>query len=51
MSVRFKGPLSLEQQREINRQVGAYLRNSPAESPQRRRRSVVGGVHLDGSGH
>jgi hypothetical protein len=34
MSVRFKGPLTLEQQREINRQVGAYLRNSPAESPQ-----------------
>ena len=34
MSVRFKGPLTLEQQREINRQVGAYLRNSPAEDPQ-----------------
>jgi hypothetical protein len=34
MSVRFKGPLTLEQQRDIDRQVGAYLRNSPAEGPQ-----------------
>lgn len=34
MSVRFKGPLTLEQQRVIGRQVGAYLRNSPAEGPQ-----------------
>ena len=34
MSVRFKGPLTLERQRDINHQVGAYLRNSPAEGPQ-----------------
>ncbi|MET1153200.1 hypothetical protein [Arthrobacter sp.] len=26
--------MTLEQQREINHQVGAYLRNSPAEGPQ-----------------
>ncbi|WP_143019230.1 hypothetical protein [Arthrobacter sp. ov407] len=26
--------MTLEQQREIDRQVGAYLRNSPAEGPQ-----------------
>ncbi|BCW42455.1 hypothetical protein StoSoilB3_39900 [Arthrobacter sp. StoSoilB3] len=33
ISVRFRGPLTLEQQRDIDRQVGAYLRNSPAEGP------------------
>ncbi|WP_232084737.1 hypothetical protein [Arthrobacter sp. SO5] len=26
--------MSLEQQRDIDRQVGAYLRNSPADGPQ-----------------
>lgn len=34
MSVRFKGPLTIEQQRVINHQVDAYLRNRPSEAPQ-----------------
>lgn len=43
MGVRFKGPLTLEQQRDLGRQVGAYLRNSPVEGPQL-------AVNQDGSG-
>ncbi len=43
MGVRFKGPLTLEQQRDLGRQVDAYLRNSPAEGPQL-------AVNQDGSG-
>lgn len=34
ISVRFRGPLSLEQQREISRQSESYLRNKPASGPQ-----------------
>lgn len=34
VSVRFRGPLSLEQQREIGTQSESYLRNRPASGPQ-----------------
>lgn len=34
MSVRLRGPLTIEQQRVINHQVDAYLRNIPSEAPQ-----------------